>query len=156
MGRDGVTEPIVLRNDVPMLERLLAIFFVAVGAPLTYLGFTQSEQLPELVVPVVQVGLPLFLVVFVWWAFARRRRVVVVLTPGDSVAVLEERVLFMTRRRTALVIGADIEMDTDIDGDPYGLLVLHIGEGQTVVAAEGNDIDTLEAQLQSVLDWLAS
>lgn len=154
--RDGetVNEPIVLRNDVPVLERLLAVFFVAVGGPLTYLAFTQSEELPDLVVPVVQIGLPLFLLTVVWWAFVHRRRLVVTLHPGDPVAVLEERVLFSTKRRTVSVLGADIEMGEDIEGDPYGALVLHTAGGEDVIAAEGIDIDALHAQRRMVLDWL--
>jgi hypothetical protein len=149
-------EPLVLRNDVPMLERLLALLFVAVGGALTYLGWTQPEELPDLVVPVVQVGLPFFLVVLVWWAFVHRRRLVVTLHPGDPAAVVEERLLLFTRRRTASVVGADIEMGEDIDGDPYGSLVLQVREGESVVAAEGNDIDVLEEQRRSVLEWLDS
>jgi hypothetical protein len=151
-----MTEPIVLRNDVPMLERLLALFFVAVGGALTYLGWTQPEELPDLLVPVVQVGLPFFLVVLVWWAFVYRHRLVVRLFPGDPVAVVEERVLFFTRRRTATVAGADIEMGEDIDGDPYGSLVLHVREGESVIAAEGNDLGALEDQRRAVLEWLDS
>ncbi len=149
-------EPVVLRNDVPMLERLLAVFFMVVGGPLTYLGWTEPEELPDLVVPVIQVGLPLFLVVLVWWAFVHRRRLLVRLHPGDPVAVVEERLLFFTRRRTAAVVGADIEMGEDIDGDPYGSLVLRVREGESVIAAEGNDIDALEEQRSSVLEWLDS
>lgn len=148
-------EPLVLRNDVPTLERLLALFFVAVGAPLTYLGWTQAQELPDLIVPVVQVGFPLFLVVVVWWAFVYRRRLTVTFVTGDPVARFEERVLIFTTRWTAPVVGADIEMGEDIDGDPYGSIVLRIHDAEDVVAAEGNDIDHLEAQLADVLSWLA-
>jgi hypothetical protein len=151
-----VTEPIVLRNDVPMLERLLAVFFVAVGAPLTYLGFTASDELPDLVVPAVQVGFPLFLVAVVWWAFVHRRRLLVILHPGDPVAVFEERVLLFTKRWSGAVVGVDIEMGEDIDGDPYGSLILRMADTEVVVAAEGNDIATLETQRSAVQEWLES
>ena len=151
-----MTEPLVLRNDVPMLERLLAVFFVVAGGPLTYLGWTEPEELPDLVVPVVQVGLPLFLVAVLWWAFVHRRRLVVTLRPGGSVAVFEERVLFYTKRRPAHVVGADLEVGEDIDGDPYGSLVLHVAGAEDVIAAEGNDLDALSAQRRMVLDWLGT
>lgn len=151
-----MNEPITLRNDVPMLERLLAVFFVAVGGPLAYLGWTESEQLPDLVAPVVQVGLPLFLVAVVWWAFVQRHRLVVILQPDDSVAILRERVLFSTKQRTVSLTGADIELGEDIDGDRYGLLVLRLADGEAVVAAEGTDIEALEAQRLAVIEWLDS
>ncbi len=149
-----MNEPIVLRNDVPMFERLLAVFFAVVGGPLTHLGWTEPEELPDLVVPVVRVGLPLFLVIVVRWAFVQRHRLVVWLQPDAPVAVVEERVLFSTKRWSGSVVGADIEMGEDIDGGPYGSLVLRIADAADVVAAEGNDIDALEAQLKAVLEWL--
>ena len=151
-----MNEPIILRNDVPMLERLLAVFFVAVGGPLTYLGWTEPEELPDLVAPIVQIGLPLFFVVLVRWVFVQRHRLVVWLQPDDPVAVIEERLLFSTKRRTASVIGADIEMGEDIDGDAYGSLVLRVDGTGDVIAAEGNDIEALEAQRRAVLEWLDS
>lgn len=149
-----MNEPIVLRNDVPMLERLLAVFFAAVGGPLTYLGWTEPEALPDLVAPIVQIGLPLFLVVLVRWAFVQRHRLVVWLQPDEPVAVIEERVLFSTKRRTASVIGADIEMGEDIDGDAYGFLVLRLDGAEDVIAAEGNDIELLGRRLSDVEEWL--
>lgn len=149
-----MNEPIVLRNDVPIFERLLAVFFVVVGGPLAYLGWTEPEELPDLVVPVVQVGLPLFLVIVVRWAFVQRHRLVVWLQPDAPVAIVEDRVLFFTRRWSGSVVGADIEMGEDIDGDPYGSLVLRIADAEDVVAAEGNDIDALETQLKAVLEWI--
>lgn len=149
-----MNEPIILRNDVPMFERLLAVFFAVVGGPLTYLGWTEPEELPDLVAPIVQIGLPLFLVVLVRWAFVQRHRLVVWLQPDDPVAVIEERLLFSTKRRTASVIGADIEMGEDIDGDAYGSLVLRVDGTEDIIAAEGNDIEALEAQRRAVLEWL--
>jgi len=149
-----VNGPIVLRNDVPMFERLLAVFFVAVGGPLIYLGWTEPEELPDLVVPVVQVGLPLFLVIVVRWAFVQRHRLVVWLQPDDPTAVVEERVLLFTKRWSGSVVGANIEMGEDIDGDPYGSLVLRIADAEDVVAAEGTDIEALEAQLNAIREWL--
>jgi hypothetical protein len=149
-----VNEPIVLRNDVPLLERLLAVFFLVVGGPLTYLVWSEPEELPDLVAPVVQVGLPLFLLVVMRWAFVQRHRVVVTLLPDDPVAVFEERVLFVTKRWSGSVVGVDIEMGEDIDGDPYGSLVLRVRDMDDVVAAEGNDIETLESHRREVLEWL--
>lgn len=151
-----MNEPVVLRNDVPMLERLLAVFFAAAGGPLTYLGWTEPEDLPDLVVPVVQIGLPLLLVVLVRWAFVQRDRLVVRLQPDGPVAVIEEHVLFSTRRWTAPVIGADVEMGEDIDGDAYGSLVLRLDGTEDVIAAEGSDIEALEAQHRAVLEWVDS
>lgn len=148
-------EPLVLRNDVPTLERLLALLFVAVGAPLTYLGWTQAHELPDLIVPVVQIGFPLLVLVVVWWAFVYRRRLAVTFVRGDPGARFEERVLFFTRRWTARVIGADLEMGEDIDGDPYGSLVLYLHDTDDVIVAEGNDIDRLEGQLADVVSWLS-
>lgn len=148
------SEPLVLRNDVPTLERLLALLFVMVGGPLTYLGWTQAEELPELVVPVVQIGLPLFVLAVGWRAFVHRRRLAVTFAAGDPLARFEERVLFVTRRWTAPVVGAEIEMSEDIDGDPYGSLVLHIRGTENVIAAEGNDIERLESQLADVVSWV--
>jgi hypothetical protein len=149
-----MADSIVLKNDVPLLERLLAIFFVLVGTPLAYLGWSEPEGLPDVLVPIVQVGIPIVLIVLVWRAFAHRKRVRVTLAPGSRVAEVDERLLFSKKLRSVGVVGASIEMGEDIDGDPYGSLVLALSDGSALIASEGNDIDALNAQLAEVLGWL--
>lgn len=113
-----------------------------------------AEELPEIAVPIVQVGLPLVLIVLVWRAFTHRKRVRVTLTPGSAVAEIAERRSFTTRHRSAEVVEASIEMGEDIDGDPYGSLVLAFSDGSDLTASEGDDIEALEASLADVRSWL--
>ncbi len=149
-----MNEPITLVNDVPMLERLVALLFLVVGAPLTYLVWTESGELPDILVPVVSVGLPILVLVVVWRAFMHRHRVRVTLYPGDSSVRVEERLLFSVRRSTVTVESAELEIGEDIDGDPYGSLVLHLAAGTDLVAAEGTDIEMLRRRLLEVQQWL--
>lgn len=151
-----MSDSIELRNRVPSLERWIAVFFVLVGAPLTFLGWTQSEELPALLAPVVQIGFPLFLIAVLWYAFVQRKRVDVVLAPGASLALIEERVWWWRRTRESPVVSVDLEMTEDIDGDPYGKLVLRMPDSELLTISEGTDLERLRTELSRVSDWIES
>ena len=150
---DGSIE---LRNNVPLLERWLAGFFVLVATPLIYLGWTQADELPEWIVPVIRVGFPLFLIAMVWYAFVQRKRVCVSLKAGSTVAWIEERHLWRRSITESRVLGAELEIEDDIDGEPYGKLVLALPDDESLTAAEGTDIIQLKSDLVRVRDWIQS
>ena len=147
-------DSIELHNRVPSLERWIAVFFVLVGTPLTYLGWTQPEELPELLAPVVQIGFPLFLIAVLWYAFVQRKRVEVVLAPEASLAVIEERVWWWSRSRESPVVSVDLEVTEDIDGDPYGKLVLRMPDSELLTVSEGTDLERLRTELANVSGWI--
>lgn len=149
-----MSEPIELRNNVPLLERWLAGFFLLVAAPLVYLGYVQSEELPDWIVPIVRVGFPLFLIAMLWYAFVQRRRVHVLLAPGSSVALIQERRLWIRSITESHVLGAELEIGEDIDGDPYGKLVLRLPSDDLLTVAEGTNIEALDVELHRVRTWI--
>lgn len=137
--RTAVSEPIELQNNVPLLERWLAGFFVLAATPLIYLGYAQSDELPDWIVPIIRVGFPLFLIAMLWYAFVQRRRVHVVLTPGSSIARIEERRLWARSITESVVLSAELEIGEDIDGDPCGKLVLRLPSDELITVAEGGE-----------------
>ncbi len=149
-----MNDSIELQNNVPLLERWLAGFFVLVATPLIYLGWTQADELPGWIVPVIRVGFPLFLIAMFWYAFVQRKRVRVSLKPGSTVAWIEERRLWRRSITESRVLGAELEIGEDIDGDPYGKLVLALPDYKSLTAAEGTDITRLESDLARVRLWI--
>jgi hypothetical protein len=152
---EGMAEPIEFQNDVPMLERGLALFFAAVGAPIVWLVWTEPDAIPWWAASLFGLGAPVFLVAYLWHTFVRRVRARVVLTPGSLTALVERRRLWHTTRGEATIIDASLDVRTDIDGDPYGRLNAHLADGTVLTLSEGTGVDRLRTELERVRAWMS-
>lgn len=146
----------VVRNDVPLLERALAWFFVAVGIPLTYLVWRDVDQVPSWAIGLFGVLWPTLVVGLVVYTYRWRHRLIVRFGVDPPTVETEERTFFRRKRQLSRLVEVTIEEGEDSEGDPYARLLALFDDGRRVPINEGHDLDEIRLDHARVEAWLGA